>query len=46
MFRVVGTETVVLYATFVTAEGDALRTDEPAPACATAMGLTQATSGA
>jgi quercetin dioxygenase-like cupin family protein len=39
MFRVVGSETTLAYATFITAEGEALRTDEPAPACAAALGL-------
>ena len=39
-FRVVGSETTLAYATFITAEGEALRTDQPAPACAAALGLT------
>jgi hypothetical protein len=39
MFRVVGKEAVLLYATFITAQGEPLRTDEPAPPCAVAMGL-------
>ena len=38
-FRVVGTGGVHLMATFVTAQGAALRTDQPAPACAAALGL-------
>ena len=39
MFRVVGKEAVLLYATFITAQGEPLRTDEPEPPCAAAMGL-------
>jgi len=39
MFRVLGSETTLAYATFITAQGEALRTDEPAPACAAALGL-------
>jgi quercetin dioxygenase-like cupin family protein len=39
-FRVVGTAGIHLTAFFVTAQGAALRTDESAPACAAALGLT------
>jgi hypothetical protein len=39
MFRVVGSETVLIYATFITAQDEALRTDKPEPACAAALGL-------
>jgi quercetin dioxygenase-like cupin family protein len=39
-FRVVGTTGVHLTAFFITAQGAALRTDEAAPACAAALGLT------
>jgi quercetin dioxygenase-like cupin family protein len=39
MFRVVGKTAVLIYATFITAQGEALRTDQPEPACAAAMGL-------
>jgi hypothetical protein len=39
MFRVVGNEAVLLYATFITAQDEPLRTDEPEPPCAVAMGL-------
>jgi quercetin dioxygenase-like cupin family protein len=39
-FRVVGTTGVHLTAFFITAEGAALRTDEPAPPCAAGLGLT------
>jgi hypothetical protein len=39
MFRVVGKQAVLIYATFITAQGEALRTDEPEPPCAAAMGL-------
>src|ERR1700688_1494107 len=39
-FRVVGTTGLHLTAFFITAQGAALRTDEPAPACAAALGLT------
>jgi quercetin dioxygenase-like cupin family protein len=39
-FRVVGTTGVHLTAFFITAQGSALRTDEAAPACAAALGLT------
>ena len=39
MFRVLGNETVLIYATFITAQDEALRTDEPEPPCAVAMGL-------
>jgi hypothetical protein len=39
MFRVLGNETVLIYATFITAQDEALRTDEPEPPCAIAMGL-------
>jgi quercetin dioxygenase-like cupin family protein len=38
-FRVVGTTGVHLTAFFITAQGGALRTDQPAPACAAALGL-------
>jgi len=38
-FRVVGTTGIHLNATFITAQGAALRTDESAPACAAALGL-------
>ena len=38
--RVVGTTGAHLTAFFITAQGAALRTDEPAPACAAALGLT------
>ena len=39
MFRVVGKVAVLIYATFITAQGEPLRTDEPEPPCAAAMGL-------
>jgi quercetin dioxygenase-like cupin family protein len=39
MFRVVGTQAVLIYATFITAQGEALRTDKPEPPCAAALGL-------
>src|ERR1700723_614777 len=39
-FRVLGTTAIHLTAFFITAQGAALRTDEPAPACAAAAGLT------
>jgi quercetin dioxygenase-like cupin family protein len=39
-FRVVGTSGIHLTAFFITAQGAALRTDEAAPACAAALGLT------
>jgi quercetin dioxygenase-like cupin family protein len=39
-FRVVGTTGAHLTAFFITAQGAALRTDEAAPACAAALGLT------
>jgi len=39
MFRVVGTEAVLIYATFITAQDEPVRTDEPEPPCAAAMGL-------
>jgi quercetin dioxygenase-like cupin family protein len=39
MFRVVGNAAVLLYATFITAQDEPLRTDEPEPPCAAAMGL-------
>jgi quercetin dioxygenase-like cupin family protein len=39
MFRVVSKEAVLIYATFITAQGEALRTDKPEPPCAAAMGL-------
>jgi hypothetical protein len=38
-FRVVGKTGIHLSATFITAQGAALRTDESAPACAAALGL-------
>jgi quercetin dioxygenase-like cupin family protein len=38
-FRNIGTDTVHLMASFITAKGQALRTDEPAPACAAGLGL-------
>jgi quercetin dioxygenase-like cupin family protein len=39
-FRVMGTSAIHVTALFITAQGAALRTDEPAPACAAALGLT------
>lgn len=39
-FRVLGTTAIHLTAFFITAEGAALRTDESAPRCAAALGLT------
>jgi quercetin dioxygenase-like cupin family protein len=39
-FRVVGATGIHATAFFITAQGQALRTDEPAPACAAALGLT------
>jgi quercetin dioxygenase-like cupin family protein len=39
MFRTLGNATVLLYATFITAQDEPLRTDEPEPPCAAAMGL-------
>jgi quercetin dioxygenase-like cupin family protein len=39
-FRVVGAVGIHLTAFFITAQGAALRTDEPAPPCAAALGLT------
>jgi quercetin dioxygenase-like cupin family protein len=39
-FRVVGTASIHLTAFYITAQGAALRTDELAPACAAALGLT------
>jgi quercetin dioxygenase-like cupin family protein len=39
-FRVVGTAGIHLTAFYITAQGAALRTDESAPACAAALGLT------
>jgi quercetin dioxygenase-like cupin family protein len=39
-FRVVGTTGIHASATFITAQGAALRTDEAAPPCAAALGLT------
>jgi quercetin dioxygenase-like cupin family protein len=39
-FRVIGTTGIHATAFFTTAQGAALRTDEPAPACAAALGLT------
>jgi quercetin dioxygenase-like cupin family protein len=39
MFRVVGKDAVLAYATFITAQGEPLRTDRPEPACAAALGL-------
>jgi quercetin dioxygenase-like cupin family protein len=39
-FRVVGTAGLHATAFFITAQGAALRTDEAAPACAAALGLT------
>jgi quercetin dioxygenase-like cupin family protein len=39
-FRVLGASSIHLTAFFITAQGAALRTDEPAPACAAALGLT------
>ena len=39
MFRVVGKEAVLIYATFITAQDEPIRTDEPEPPCAAAMGL-------
>jgi quercetin dioxygenase-like cupin family protein len=39
-FRVVGTTGLHATAFFITAQGAALRTDEAAPACAAALGLT------
>ena len=39
MFRVVGNAAVLIYATFITAQDEPLRTDEPEPPCAAAMGL-------
>jgi quercetin dioxygenase-like cupin family protein len=39
-FRLVGTTGAHLTAFFITAQGAALRTDEAAPACAAALGLT------
>jgi quercetin dioxygenase-like cupin family protein len=38
-FRNIGTDTVHLMASFITAKGQALRTDEPAPTCAAGLGL-------
>jgi oxalate decarboxylase/phosphoglucose isomerase-like protein (cupin superfamily) len=38
-FRNIGTGTVQLMASFITAKGQALRTDEAAPACADGLGL-------
>jgi len=39
-FRLIGTGGVHLMAVFLTAQGAALRTDEAAPSCAVALGLT------
>jgi quercetin dioxygenase-like cupin family protein len=39
MFRVLGNAAVLIYATFITAQDEPLRTDEPEPPCAAAMGL-------
>jgi quercetin dioxygenase-like cupin family protein len=39
MFRVVGDAAVLIYATFITAEKEALRIDQPEPPCAAAKGL-------
>jgi quercetin dioxygenase-like cupin family protein len=39
-FRVAGTTGIHLTAFFITAQGAPTRTDEPAPACAAALGLT------
>lgn len=38
-FRNIGTDNVHLMASFITAKGQALRTDEPAPSCAAGLGL-------
>jgi len=38
-FRNIGTGTVHLMASFITAKGQALRTDEAAPSCAAGLGL-------
>jgi quercetin dioxygenase-like cupin family protein len=38
-FRNIGTDTVHLMASFITAQGQALRTDEAAPSCAAGLGL-------
>jgi quercetin dioxygenase-like cupin family protein len=38
-FRVIGTSNIHLIAWFITAQGQALRTDQPAPPCAAALGL-------
>ena len=38
-FRNIGTGTVQLMASFITAKGQALRTDQAAPACAAGLGL-------
>jgi hypothetical protein len=38
-FRVTSSTAVQLMAWFVTAQGQALRTDQPAPACAAGLGL-------
>jgi quercetin dioxygenase-like cupin family protein len=38
-FRNIGTGTVHLMAVFITAQGQALRTDQPAPECAAGLGL-------
>ena len=38
-FRNIGTDTVHLMASFITAKGQALRTDEDAPPCAAGLGL-------
>jgi quercetin dioxygenase-like cupin family protein len=39
-FRVLGASSIHITAFYITAQGAALRTDEPAPACAAALGLT------
>jgi quercetin dioxygenase-like cupin family protein len=38
-FKVLGTSGIHLVAWFITAQGQALRTDQPAPACAASLGL-------
>ena len=38
-YRVIGTSNIHLIAWFITAQGQALRIDQPAPPCAAALGL-------
>jgi hypothetical protein len=39
--RVLGTSAIQFVTTFIVAQGQANRTDQPAPACAAALGLDQ-----